>query len=88
MGKKGNNSSFSSNKSGKSSSSTKYSQAPHVPSGNKARESEERKLFLRNKIEIKRLASNVTKTKAILQGEGPVKEEKKGTTCDRSSLYL
>jgi hypothetical protein len=56
---------------------SKYIPKINVPTGNKARESEERKQLLRNKIEMKRLASNVDKTKAILKGDGPEKEPKK-----------
>jgi hypothetical protein len=66
MGKKGGFSSSSSSKSGSTRQSWKQ-----IPTGVKARESEERKTFLRNKIEIKRLATNVSRVKAVLQGQIP-----------------
>lgn len=55
-----------------SSSSTK-------PMNNKARECDERRLFLRNKIEIKRLVTNMQKQKAIAVGEAlpPALEEER-----------
>ena len=59
----------------------KYAPKINAQTGNKARESEERKMFLRNKIEMKRLASNVEKAKSILKGDAVVptpKDSKKG----------
>lgn len=49
---------------------------------NPARESDERRIFLRNKIEIKRLVTNVQKKKAIAQGEVPTSSEKKDDKKD------
>jgi hypothetical protein len=45
--------------------------------GQKARESEERKTLLRNKIEIKRLTTIVNKLKGKLTGEDVIEEEEK-----------
>jgi hypothetical protein len=47
------------------------------PLGQKARESEERKTLLRNKIEIKRLTTIVNKLKGKLTGEDFIEEEEK-----------
>ncbi len=49
------------------------------PQGFKARESDERKIELRNRIEIKRLFSAVNKAKEILEGKDtePVEKNKR-----------